>query len=73
MTNTKRPSLTIIRNEIKIHKYYALLEVIDLVHDYNSIIHIANAILDNEEHKQLFKDCIDWKFNQPNPYFSKEE
>lgn len=73
MTNTKRPSLTNIRNHIKIHKYYALLEVIDLVHDYNSIIRIANAILDNEEHKQLFKDYIDWKFNQPNPYFNKEE
>lgn len=73
MTNTKRPSLTSIRNDIKIHKYYALLEVIDSVHNYDSIIRIANAILDKEEHQQLFNDYIDWKFNQPNPYFNKEE
>lgn len=73
MTNTKRLSLTSIRNDIKIHKYYALLEVIDSVHNYDSIIRIANAILDKEEYQQLFKDYIDWKFNQPNPYFNKEE
>lgn len=74
MTNTNtRPSLTGIRNEIKIHKFYALLEVIDSVHQYDAIIRIANAILDKEKHQQLFKDYIDWKFNQPNPYFNKEE
>ena len=73
MTTTKRPSLTCIRNEIEIHKFYALLEVIDSVHNYDTIIRIANAILDNKKHQQLFKDYIDWKFNQPNPYFNREE
>lgn len=73
MTTTKRPSLTGIRNEIEIHKFYALLEVIDSVHQYDAIIRIANAILDKEKHQQLFKDYVDWKFNQPNPYFNKEE
>ena len=61
-----------IKSMLPSHKYYALLELLDCVSDFDVVLRIGYAIIDNDLIKYDFKTIVEDKFNTNLTHFKEQ-
>lgn len=58
-----------LKNKLPMHKYYALLEILDITNKYDVILRLGFAVIDDKQMCEHFKTIVDKRFKTNLSYF----